>query len=140
MNINVKEWLAIAGYPDSKEREAAIGLGAHFEVVAREGNLAESQERFEAVKLAYQWWKTQAEPDDTEFYANQERSYRMMLWIAEQTVKVIKDGDFKFPDYLHIDRKQTAAYYTPRKLIEPLLDSALQPLLDEATGKNKIGA
>lgn len=43
-------------------------------------------------------------------------------------------GDALADIHTHSDRKSSASYYTPVSLVECLIDSALQPLIDEARG------
>jgi hypothetical protein len=145
MEIDVRSFVEIAGYPSEQEREAALALGAFFEVAVREMSIDEARQKLELAREAYTWFREQWEvadikrwfsfggaTSDDEFWADEERRYRMVLWVAEQTVRIIEAGDFKFPEYLHLDRKQTGSYYTPKALIGALLDSALHPAVERA--------
>lgn len=46
-------------------------------------------------------------------------------------------GEFSFVSAAGNDRKTTGSYYTPRSLVEALLDSALDPVLDEAVARGR---
>lgn len=52
--------------------------------------------------------------------------------LLELVPKRTSDGTFELVNRLGNDRKKTGSYYTPTGLIEPLLDSALDPVIDEA--------
>jgi len=53
-------------------------------------------------------------------------------------VLTMKPAEGVAGEFLHLSgRKTTGSYYTPRELIECLLDSALDPVLDEAIGRKR---
>ncbi len=62
-------------------------------------------------------------------------------WLLESVPKhSALDSTFELEDRLGNDRKKTGSYYTPSPLIETLLDSTLDPVIDDAQKRGEIAA
>jgi len=151
--VNIDEFMAMAGYPSDQKNSCAISIGAQLEIAVRETTLAEAQEQMASVREWATWWYTQREsweirhlfefdPDKKQslrqFIDKRQRECDMLCWMAENILKVVEAGDYKMPAYLNMDRKALGAYYTPKSLVDELIKSALDPVIARALGREKL--
>lgn len=132
----VAEYLQILNLPAERAETVAIALVAHLSVFEAEGTRDQAFQHWETARDALMWYKFQQFGSDAATWARFLPRFVLLQWMAKTELAVADQGLKPILNtFDQSTRKKLGAYYTPKSLITPLLDSALNPVIEQAVAK-----